>query len=158
MPAPAGRLVARAPIIPLGGQTLRARAPSHSYHEGLMGTSRPPQRDTRLRTATSHLPPFHMVTRQSLLVIHTGSYHGPRSKSITCDFPAVELPSWHINLSAEQGPAVSYFPSPMPIPAIGAPEWKGRDKQEITQGFSKLPISSKAFIPITPLQAGSLAC
>lgn len=36
---PSRMLVARAPIIPLGGQTLGAQAPRHSYPEGLMGTS-----------------------------------------------------------------------------------------------------------------------
>lgn len=67
MPAPAGRLVARVPIVLLGSQTLRAQAHSHSYHEGLMGTSPHLRVDTRLRTATSHLPPFLMATWQPLL-------------------------------------------------------------------------------------------
>lgn len=96
VPPPASRLVVRAPIIPLGGQTVRAQAPSHSYREGLMGTSCPLGGTQRLRTATSHLPPFQMVTRQSLL---------PHGK-----LPPSPLQNHHLRLSNCRAPCMAHKP------------------------------------------------
>lgn len=70
VPALAGRLGARTPTVLLGDQTLRAQVHSQSYHKGLMGTSPHLRGDARLRTDTSSLPPFFIVTC-------TGGRHSP---------------------------------------------------------------------------------
>lgn len=62
----------------------------------------PPQRDTRLRSATSHLPPLHMVTTVAAIAATLEATTTPAPKSSPETVPTVELPSWHRNFSAEQ--------------------------------------------------------
>lgn len=154
LPQPGAGLQQGLPSSHLEGWELRLQATATM--RGLMGTSYP-LRGTQgwgVPPATS-LPSMQSPGRHCC---HTGSYQHPCSQTITWHLPNCRNPLLVHNFSAEQGPAVSYFSSPMPSPGIMAPKWEGRDKQEITQTFSKLPISSKALIPITPLQAESFPC